>query len=100
MISEAVKLTIVNLLKDHAIGVQPAPQSYRAAAEIIGYCTIGAEAFAGANDVRLALQVESRINAAIETGSSLDAQLLLLTIHAGIVQPSVVDHFRLESVAV
>ena len=57
---------------------------------------IGAEAFAGANDVRLTLQVESRIEAALDDGSSLDAQLVLLALHAGIVQPSVVDRYQLE----
>ncbi|MES0404135.1 MAG: hypothetical protein ABUJ93_11660, partial [Hyphomicrobium sp.] len=63
LVPEAVKLTIVNLLKDHAIGNEPAPQSYRAAAELVGYCMIGAEPFAGANDAHLALQVEGRIDA-------------------------------------
>ena len=53
LVPEAVKLTAVALLKDHAIGPEPAPQSYRAAAEILAYCMIGAEAFAGANDADL-----------------------------------------------
>lgn len=96
LVPEAVKLTVVNLLKDEAVGDEPAPQSYRAAAELVGYCMIGAEAFAGANDVRLTLQVESRIEAALDDGGSLDAQLVLLALHAGIIQPSVVDRYQLE----
>ena len=48
LVPEAVKLTAVNLLKDHTDDDEPTPQAYRAAAEIIGYCMIGAEAFAGA----------------------------------------------------
>ncbi len=97
LVPEAVKLTIVNLLKDHAIGKEPAPQSYRAAAELVGYCMIGAEPFAGANDVHLALQVEGRIDAAMLSGDSLDAQLILLTLHAAVIQPSVVDRYDRES---
>ncbi len=97
LVPEAVKLTIVNLLKDHAIGTEPAPHSYRAAAELVGYCMIGAEPFAGANDVHLALQVEGRIDAAMLSGDSLDAQLILLTLHARVIQPSVVDRYDLES---
>jgi len=97
LVPEAVKLTAVNLLKDHAIGDEPAPQSYRAAAEIIGYCMIGAEAFAGANDEHLSLQVGRRIESALETGDSLDAQLVLLTLHARVIQPSVVHRYGLES---
>jgi hypothetical protein len=96
LVPEAVKLTVVNLLKDEAAGDEPAPRSYRAAAELVGYCMIGAEAFAGANDVRLTLQVESRIEAALDDGGSLDAQLVLLALHAGIIQPSVVDRYQLE----
>jgi hypothetical protein len=97
LVPEAVKLAAVNLLKDHAIGDEPAPQSYRAAAELIGYCMIGAEAFANANDAALAQQVEQRIGAAIETDNSLDEQLVLLTLHAGVIQPGIVQRFELST---
>jgi hypothetical protein len=97
MVPEAVKLTVVALLKDHADGDEPAPQSYRAAAEIVGYCMIGPEGFAGANDVALAEQIEHRIEWALETGDNLDAKLVLLTLHAKVIQPSVVYRFQIES---
>ena len=97
LVPEAVKLTAVALLKDHAIGPEPAPQSYRAAAEILAYCMVGPEAFAGANDPDLASAVERRIEAALEAPASLDAQLVLLTLHAKIIQPSVVHQFEIES---
>ncbi len=96
LVPEAVKLTVCALLKDRADG-DPPPHAYRPAAEIVGYCMIGAEAFAGANTVELALAVERRIEAALEAGDSLDAQLVLLTLHARVIQPSVVDRFQLES---
>jgi hypothetical protein len=97
LLPEAVKLTAVNLLKDHAIGNDPAPQAYRAAAEIIGYCIMGPEGVAGANDLQLASRTERRIEAALQAGDSLDAQLVLLTLHARLIQPDVVDRFQLES---
>jgi hypothetical protein len=97
LVPESVKLTVVNLLKDHAIGAEPAPQAYRAAAEIVGYCIIGAEAFAAVNDSQLAHQVEGRIEKALESGASLDAQFVLLTLHAKVIQPSVVDAFGLSA---
>jgi hypothetical protein len=100
LVPEAVKLAAVNLLKDHAIGHEPAPQSYRAAAEIVGYCMIGAEAFAGANDRQLPLQVERRIEASLGSATGLDAQLVLLTLHARVIQPSVVHEFGLEAALV
>jgi hypothetical protein len=76
---------------------EPAPQSYREAAELIAYCMIGADAFAGANQEELAAEVERRIETALGAGSSLDAKLVLLTLHADVIQPSVVEFFQLES---
>jgi hypothetical protein len=97
LVPEAVKLTAVALLKDHAANGAPEPKAYRAAAEIIGYCMIGPEGFSGANDEALTQQVEHRIEWALETGDNLDAKLVLLTLHAKVIQPSVVYRFQLES---
>jgi hypothetical protein len=97
LVPEAVKLTMASLLKQRAESGEPAPQAYRAAAEIVGYCMIGAEAFAAANDEALALDAERRIELALIAGTNLDAQLVLLTLHAGVCQPSVIDRFQLES---
>jgi hypothetical protein len=97
LVPEAVKLTVCALLRDRAPDREPASAAYRAAAEIVGYCMIGPDAFAGANDVPLTLDVERRIEAALAAGDSLDAQLVLLTLHAKVIQPSVVDRFQLES---
>ncbi len=97
LVPEAVKLTAVALLKDHAIGPEPAPQSYRAAAEIVGYCMIGPDAFAGTNGADLTHAVERRIEGTLDKPDGLDAQLVLLTLHARIIQPSVIHQFGLES---
>ena len=97
LVPEAVKLTVCALLKEHADSEDPPQHSYRPAAEIIAYCMIGPDAFAGANEVDLALAVERRIEAALVAGDSLDAQLVLLTLHARVIQPSVVARFDLES---
>jgi hypothetical protein len=97
MVPEAVKLTACALLKDQADSNDPPPQAYRPAAEIVAYCMIGAESFAGVNGVELALAVERRIEAALAVGDSLDAQLVLLTLHARVIQPSVVERFALAS---
>lgn len=97
LVPEALKITAVKLLVEHAESGEPAPQSYREAAELIAYCMIGADAFAGANQEELAAEVERRIETALGAGSSLDAKLVLLTLHADVIQPSVVEIFKLES---
>ena len=98
VVPEAVKLALVGLLKEDAADGEPAPPAYRAAAQIVGYCMIGADAFAAANDAQLASDVESRIELALISGTNLDARLVLLSLTAGVCQPSVIDRFQLESV--
>ena len=57
LVPEAVKLTIVSLLQDHAGNGDPTPQAYRAAAEIVGYCIMGPAAFAAVDAPELATEV-------------------------------------------
>ena len=97
LVPEAVKLAAVKLLQERAKDRAPEPRSYREAAEIIAYCMTGGEAFAAANDARLAAEVERRIEAALDRGTNLDAKLVLLVLHAKLIQPSVVNDFALES---
>jgi len=99
LVPEAVKLAMISLLQDHASEGQPTPQAYRAAAEIVGYCIMGAAAFAAVDQPDLAAEVERRIDRALEFTSTLDAKLVLLTLHARVIQQSVIDHFQLESVS-
>jgi hypothetical protein len=96
LVPEAVKLTAVRMLMETG-GTDPGAEATRAAAEIVAYCMMGANAFAGANGPPLTEAVEQRIEAAIEQGTNLDARLVLLTLHAKVIQPSVVDQFRLGS---
>lgn len=96
MIAEAVKLTTVKLIEEH-LGREPRPADYRRAAEMIGYCLLGPERFAGANDVALAEAVEARIEAALAAGEGLDSRLVLLAIHAKFIEASIVDRYGLEA---
>jgi len=97
LVPEPIKITVVNLLTDSTPGSDRPATAYRGAAEILAYCMIGPEPFADANGEAMAHQIERRIEAALEAGDSLDAQLILLTLHAKVIQPSVVDRFRLAS---
>ena len=92
------KIAAVKLLQERAKDRAPEPRSYREAAEIIAYCMTGGDAFAAANDARLAADIERRIEAALDSGTNVDAMLVLLTLRAKVIQPSVVNDFGLESV--
>ena len=97
LVPEAIKITVVNLVRDSTPGIDAAAPAYREVAEILAYCMIGPEPFAEANGEDLAHRVERRIETVLEAGDSLDARLILLTLHARVIQPSVVDRFQLAS---
>jgi hypothetical protein len=95
LVPEAVKLTTLKLLGE--FGARRDPASCAAAAELLGYCVLGAQGFTEHNDPSLTDAVEGRLAAALEAGDNLDARIVLLTLHAGVIQPSVVEHFDLRS---
>jgi len=95
LVPEAVKLTVLKLLGE--AGRDPSPRGHDTAAELLGYCMLGAQAFTVANDASLTQAVEARLATALEAGVSLDAQIVLLTLHAGVIQPSVVERYDLEA---
>ncbi len=53
--------------------------------------------FTECNGPSLTEAVETRLAAAFEAGDSLDARVVLLTLHAGVIQPSVVERYGLEA---
>jgi hypothetical protein len=96
LVPEGVKLAAVNLMKDR-YGDEPSADAYAPVADLIAYCMLGAGAFAGANGVLATEAVEERIEAALASGTGLDAETVLLTVHAKLIQPSVVADFGLEA---
>jgi hypothetical protein len=93
LVPDAVKLTTLKLLG--AAGAGPDPASYAAAAELLGYCVLGAQGFTECNDPSLTEAVEVRLATALEAGDNLDARVVLLTLHANVIQPSVVERYGL-----
>jgi len=96
LVPDAVKLTVLTLLKD-ARGENPKPQDYGETAALLAYCALGHDAFAVSNGELAASYAERRIEAALESGEGLDASLILLTLHAGIVHPRLKEAYQLES---
>lgn len=95
LIPDAVKLTVLNLLKD-ARGEEPRPEDYRQTAALLGFSALGGEAFAAANGESAALSAEIRVETALDAGDSLDAKLILLALHAGIIHPDLKQTYELQ----
>lgn len=96
-VPEGAKLTIVNLMKDAWPDGEPPAEAYLPVAGLFAYCVVGRDAFVSVNgDERLA-DVELRIEAALDDGDGLDAQLVLLSIHSKLVSADVVERFGLSA---
>ena len=96
-VGEAVKLTTLKQLKEASQGRALDLRAYAAAAELITYCILGSEGFTQANDADQTESVETRLVDALETGYGLDARLVLLTLHAGLIHASVVERYKLTA---
>jgi len=94
---EAVKLTMLKQLKEAAGGRSPTAQACASAAELVVYCSLGAKEFAQANGPDRTEAAEARLVAAMDAGYGADARLVLLTLHAHVIHPSVVERFNLAS---
>lgn len=95
LVPEGVKLAIVNLMKDAWPGQEPPEDAYPPVAALFGYCVVGPDAFAYVNGEDRAAVVERRIELALDRPRSLDAQLVLLTLHARLANPETVERFKL-----
>lgn len=95
LVPEPVKLTILKLLGD--AGVRSDPASTGAAAELLAYCMLGAQGFTEHNDLSLTEAMESRLEAALEAEDNLDARIVLLALHAGVIQRALVERYDLSA---
>jgi hypothetical protein len=95
LVPEAVKLTVLGMLKD-AKGEEPAAEDYDDAAALLGYCALGPELFTEANGSLAADTAGRRIEAALEAGDGFDASMILLALHAAIIHPGVKEAYELE----
>lgn len=96
LVPEGVKLAIVNLMKDRWPGQKPPVDAYPPVAALFGYCVAGPQAFASANGEAGLAAAQARIEAALEDERGLDAQLILLALHARLIAPDVVAHHDLR----
>ena len=96
LVPEGVKLTIVNLMNDRWPD-EPPVNAYASVAQLCGYCVAGPDVFEQANGLEPTLAVERRIEAALAAGDSFDAQIVLMTLHAKLINPEVVVRYGLRA---
>lgn len=97
-VPEAVKITAVRLLKQHSsAGAGLAEADYKEAAQLLGYCMLGHDQFIASNGICAAERAEDRLDAAIAAGDSLDARVVLLALHSGVIVSEIADRFEVET---
>lgn len=97
LMPDAVKIAALKLLKEEGLGTSPDLEACAIAAEILTYCSLGDQGFEEEHGRGAARTLEARLEAALEAGDSLDARLILLALHAGIIQGALVDRFDLRA---
>lgn len=95
LVPEGVKLAIVNMMKDAWPDEEPPEPAYLPVAVLFAYCLVGPGIFGEANGETLRLDAEARIEAALDAGEGMDADLILLSLHARLASPEVVEKFGL-----
>lgn len=95
LVPDGAKLAIVNMMKDAWPEQEPPAEAYAPVAGLFAYCLVGPDLFAESNGPALAAEAEARIDAALEAGGGMDADLILLALHSRLVSPKVVEKFGL-----
>lgn len=96
-VPEGAKLALVNLMKDHDPAGEPPEHAYPFTAWLFAYCALGPEAFTIANGPQPAEDAERRLEAALDAGEGFDADIVLLTLHAKLIHPRLVEQWGLEA---
>jgi hypothetical protein len=97
LVPEAVKLTILKLHKNETeTETRRGEGAYDEAAKLFSYCMLGREEFIASNSVPAADEVERRVQSAIAAGDSLDAQLILLALHSGLIAAEIAERIDVE----
>ncbi|MCC5993842.1 MAG: hypothetical protein JJT99_15120 [Rhodobacteraceae bacterium] len=95
LVPEPVKLTVIQLTKKHAAR-QTQEAAFADAAQLMAYCILGHEQFADSNSSEEAGRADQRVEAAMEEGDTLDAKLILLAFHAGLITPEIADRIEID----
>ncbi|MEM7056559.1 MAG: hypothetical protein AAF557_03155 [Pseudomonadota bacterium] len=96
-VPEAVKLTAIRLMQkasDAEYVLRDA--DFSKAAELLSYSILGQDQFIASNTLSGAELTEKRLEEAISAGDSLDAELVLLALHSGIIHSTIADQFDVE----
>lgn len=95
-VPDAVKLTLLRQLQQQAGRKRPDDAALADAAHLLAYLMLGPAGYGETAGDVAAGEADARVAAAAEAGDSPDARVVLLALHAGLVQPDVVARYDLS----
>lgn len=95
-IPEGVKLAAVGLMVD-GNAPEPPPAAYRPVGDMMAFCALGEQAFARRHGAAGLAILAARMEAAIAAGDGADARIILLMLHAGLIDPELLDSYGIEA---
>ena len=97
MVADSVKIAIIKLLREAEGGnFIDIVASCGKVAPMVVYCMLGRDNYEELNNGEAADQIEKRLSLAINSGNSLDAQLIMLTLFSNVAHPDVIEKFDLN----
>jgi hypothetical protein len=97
LVPDSVKLTVIKLNKRDG-GSRNQDVAFAEASQLLAYCMLGHAQFAASNSPQDADRIDNRLEAALDAGDTLDAKLILLALHAGLMVPEIADRIDLDDV--
>ena len=94
LVPEAVKLTVIRLAKR---GPRPLPAELEGEVALLAYCMLGHVTYAECNGDDAADRAEARLEAAMDAGTTPDAKLVLLALHAGLLAPEIAERIDTDA---
>lgn len=94
-VPEPVKLTLLKLAQP-AIAAQGHDAALADIAQFFAFAMLGPATHAEQNGPDATANAETRLDAAIKDGDSLDARIILLALHAGLISPEIADRIEAD----
>lgn len=95
LVPDPVKLTAIELTRKLAAAT-PQQDAFADAAQVLAYAICGHGQFAENTSTSDAARADERFEAALDAGDTLDAKLILLALHAGLIAPEARDRIDLD----
>lgn len=95
LVPEPVKLTVIQLTKKFA-AAQVQDTAFANAAQLLAYCILGHDQFANSNSSEDAARADQRVETAMEESDTVDAKLVLLAFHAGLITSEIADRIEID----